>query len=137
MERTLIVVKPDGVQRGLSGEIIARFEKRGFTLTALKMMTVSPDLAREHYAEHSAKPFFPGLVEFITATPVVAMVLEGQNAIALSRQMIGATDPLQVAPGTIRGDLTLDKQANLIHGSDSPEAAARELKLWFPELSGA
>ncbi len=137
MERTLIVVKPDGVQRGLSGEIIARFERRGFTLAALKMMNVSPALAREHYAEHSAKPFFPGLVEFITATPVVAMVLEGQNAIALSRQMIGATDPLQVAPGTIRGDLTLDKQANLIHGSDSPEAAGRELKLWFPELPAA
>jgi nucleoside-diphosphate kinase len=134
MERTLIVVKPDGVQRGLSGEILARFEKRGFKLVALKMMTVTPELAKEHYSEHSEKPFFPGLVEFITSTPVVAMVLEGQNAIALSRQMIGATDPLNVAPGTIRGDYTLDKQANLIHGSDSPEASQRELQLWFPEL---
>jgi nucleoside-diphosphate kinase len=134
MERTLIVVKPDGVQRGLSGEIIARFEKRGFKLVALKMMNVTPELAQEHYAEHSQKPFFPGLVEFITSTPVVAMVLEGQNAIALSRQMIGATDPQNVAPGTIRGDYTLDKQANLIHGSDSPEASQRELKLWVPEL---
>ena len=134
MERTLIVVKPDGVQRGLSGAILARFETRGFRLVALKMMTVSAELAQEHYAEHSSKPFFPGLVEFITSTPVVAMVLEGQNAIPLSRQMIGATDPLNGTSGTIRGDYTLDKQANLIHGSDSPESAQRELKLWFPEL---
>jgi nucleoside-diphosphate kinase len=134
MERTLIVVKPDGVQRGLSGEILARFEKRGFKLVALKMLTVSPELAEEHYAEHREKPFFPSLRDFITSSPVVAMVLEGQNAIALSRQMIGATDPLQVAPGTIRGEYTLDKQANLIHGSDSPESATRELALWFPEL---
>ncbi len=133
MEKTLIVVKPDGVARGLSGEILARFEKRGFTLVALKMMNVTSELAREHYSEHAEKPFFPGLIDFITATPVVAMILEGQNAIALSRQMIGATDPLNAATGSIRGDYTLDKQANLIHGSDSPEAAARELKLWFPE----
>jgi nucleoside-diphosphate kinase len=133
MEKTLIVVKPDGVQRGLTGAILARFETRGFRLVALKMMTVTPELAREHYAEHAEKPFFPGLVEFITSTPVVAMILEGQNAIALSRQMIGATDPLNAATGSIRGDYTLDKQANLIHGSDSPEAAARELALWFPE----
>ena len=134
MEKTLIVVKPDGVQRGLTGAILARFETRGFRIVALKMMMVSPELAREHYSEHAEKPFFPGLVEFITATPVVAMVLEGQNAIPLSRQMIGATDPLNAATGSIRGDYTMDKQANLIHGSDSPEAAARELKLWFPEL---
>jgi nucleoside-diphosphate kinase len=137
MEKTLIVVKPDGVARGLSGEILARFEKRGFKLVALKMMNVSPELAREHYSEHSEKPFFSGLVEFITSTPVVAMVLEGQNAIPLSRQMIGATDPMNATSGTIRGDYTLDKQANLIHGSDSPEAAERELKLWFPELAQA
>ena len=135
MEKTLIVVKPDGVQRGLSGEILASFEWRGFKLVALKMMTVTPELAKEHYSEHSEKPFFPGLVDFITSTPVVAMVLEGQNAIALSRQMIGVTDPLNAAPGTIRGTYTMDKQANLIHGSDSPEASARELKLWFPELN--
>jgi len=134
MEKTLIVVKPDGVERGLTGAILARFETRGFRLVALKLMNVSRELAEEHYSEHSSKPFFAGLVDFITATPVVAMVLEGQNAIALSRQMIGATDPLNVAPGTIRGDYTLDKQANLIHGSDSPEASERELKLWFPEL---
>jgi nucleoside-diphosphate kinase len=135
MEKTLIVVKPDGVQRGLTGEILARFEKRGFKLVSIKSMTVTPELAREHYSEHAEKPFFPGLVEFITSTPVVAMILEGQNAIALSRQMIGATDPLNAAPGSIRAEYTLDKQANLIHGSDSPEAAARELKLWFPEAS--
>ena len=134
MERTLIVVKPDGVQRGVSGEILARFEKRGFKLVACKLMTVSRELAEEHYEEHSAKPFFPGLVDFITSSPSLAMVFEGQNAIALSRQMIGATDPLNAATGSIRGDYTMDKQANLIHGSDSPEAAARELKLWFPEL---
>lgn len=135
MERTLIVVKPDGVQRGLSGEILARFEKRGFKLVACKLMTVSRELAEEHYEEHSAKPFFPGLVDFITSSPSLAMVFEGQNAIALSRQMIGATDPLNAATGSIRGDYTMDKQANLIHGSDSLESAARELKLWFPEAN--
>jgi nucleoside-diphosphate kinase len=134
MERTLIVVKPDGVQRGLSGEILARFEKRGFKLVACKLMTVSRELAEEHYEEHSAKPFFPSLVDFITSSPSLAMVFEGQNAIALSRQMIGATDPLNAATGSIRGDYTLDKQANLIHGSDSLESATRELKLWFPEV---
>ncbi len=134
MERTLIVVKPDGVQRGVSGEILARFEKRGFKLVACKLMTVSRELAEEHYEEHSAKPFFPGLVDFITSSPSLAMVFEGQNAIALSRQMIGATDPLNAATGSIRGDYTMDKQANLIHGSDSLESATRELKLWFPEV---
>lgn len=135
MEKTLIVVKPDGVQRALAGEIIARFEARGFKLCALKMMSVLPELAREHYSEHAEKPFFPGLVEFITSTPVVAMILEAPNAIVLSRKMIGATDPLNADPGTIRGTFTCDKQANLIHGSDSPEAASREIGLWFPELS--
>jgi nucleoside-diphosphate kinase len=136
MEKTLIVVKPDGVQRGLTGTILARFEARGFKIVALKQLTVSRELAEEHYAEHNSKPFFAGLVEFITSTPSVAVVFEGQNAIALSRQMIGATDPLNVAPGTIRGDFTLDKQANLIHGSDSAESAEREIALWFPELGG-
>ncbi len=135
MERTLIVIKPDGVQRGLTGEILARLERRGFKLVAMKMMTVSPELAAEHYAEHREKPFFPSLTEFITSSPVVAMVLEAPNAIVLSRTMIGATDPLNAAPGSIRGDYTVDKQQNLIHGSDSPESAARELKLWFPELA--
>jgi len=134
MEKTLIVVKPDGVQRGLTGEIIARFERRGFKLAAVKMLTVPRELAEEHYAEHKEKPFFPGLVDFISATPSVAMVLEAPNAIVLSRKMIGATDPLNAEPGSIRADLTVDKQANLVHGSDSPESAARELKLWFPEL---
>ena len=135
MERTLIVVKPDGVARGLSGEILARFEKRGFKLVACKLMTVSRELAEQHYVEHNSKPFFPGLVDFITSSPSLAMVFEGQNAIALSRQMIGATDPLNAATGSIRGDYTLDKQANLIHGSDSPESATRELSLWFPEVN--
>jgi nucleoside-diphosphate kinase len=134
MERTLIVVKPDGVQRGLTGEIIARFERRGFKLVAAKLMTVSREVAEQHYAEHNEKPFFPSLVEFITSSPSMALVLEAPNAIVLSRKMIGATDPLNAEPGSIRADLTVDKQANLIHGSDSPESAARELALWFPEL---
>lgn len=133
MERTFIAIKPDGVQRGLTGQIIARFEQRGFKIVAAKMLTVSKDLAEAHYAEHAAKPFFPGLVEFITSAPVVAVVLEAPNAIVLSRAMIGATDPLNAAPGTIRADFTCDKQMNLIHGSDSPESFARELQLWFPE----
>ena len=135
MERTLIVVKPDGVQRGLTGEIIARFERRGFKLVAAKLMTVSREIAEQHYAEHNQKPFFAGLVDFITSTPSMALVLEAPNAIVLSRKMIGATDPLNAEPGSIRADLTVDKQANLIHGSDSPESAARELALWFPELN--
>jgi nucleoside-diphosphate kinase len=134
MEKTLIVLKPDAVQRGLCGEILARFERRGFKISALKSLTVSRELAEKHYEEHASKPFFPGLVDFITGAPSVAMVLEGQDAIALSRQMIGATNPLQADPGTIRGQFTNDKQFNLIHGSDSPEAASREIALWFPEL---
>jgi nucleoside-diphosphate kinase len=133
MEKTLIVIKPDAVQRGLSGEIIARFEQRGFQISALKMMKVPRELAEEHYAEHKAKPFFDSLIDFITASPVVAIVFEAPNAIVLSRRMIGATDPLDADPGSIRGAFTCDKQANLIHGSDSPASAARELKLWFPE----
>ena len=135
MERTLIVVKPDGVQRGLSGEIIARFERRGFKLVAAKLLTVSREVAEQHYEEHNQKPFFASLVDFITSTPSLALVLEAPNAIVLSRKMIGATDPLNAEPGSIRADLTVDKQANLIHGSDSPESAARELALWFPELN--
>ena len=133
MEKTLIVLKPDAVQRGLCGEILARFERRGFKIASLKSLTVSRELAEKHYEEHASKPFFPGLVDFITGAPSVAMVLEGQDAIALSRQMIGATNPLQADPGTIRGQFTNDKQFNLIHGSDSPEAASREIALWFPE----
>ncbi len=135
MEKTLIVLKPDAVERGLCGEILARFEKRGFTIVALKSLVVSKDLAQEHYRDHAEKPFFPGLVDFITGAPSVAMVLEGQDAIALSRQMIGATNPLSAETGTIRGDLTNDKQFNLVHGSDSSEAATREIALWFPEVN--
>lgn len=134
MQKTLIVFKPDAVQRGLSGEILARFEARGFKIAALKMLTVSRELAEEHYAEHKEKPFFGSLVDFITSSPSVALVLEANDAIVLSRKMIGATNPLEADPGSIRGQYTTDKQANLIHGSDSPEAAERELKLWFPEL---
>ena len=135
MERTLIVFKPDAVKRGLSGELLARFERRGFKIVALKLVTVTPELAAQHYVEHASKPFFPSLVEFITSSPVVALVLEAQNAVPLSRAMIGATSPLDAAPGTIRADYTTDKQLNLVHGSDSPESAAREIPLWFPELS--
>ncbi|HEX9997028.1 MAG TPA: nucleoside-diphosphate kinase [Abditibacterium sp.] len=135
MEKTLIVLKPDAVQRGLCGEILGRFERRGFKIAAAKLLTVSPELAKEHYSEHAEKPFFAGLVEFITGAPSLALVLEGQDAIVLSRAMIGATNPLNADAGTIRGQFTNDKQFNLIHGSDSPEAAQREIGLWFPELS--
>lgn len=131
MEKTLIVLKPDAVSRGLCGEILARFEKRGFKIVEMKLLTVSRELAEEHYSEHKEKPFFPGLVEFITSSPSLAMVLEGQNAITLSRAMIGATSPLDANPATIRGTYTSDKQLNLVHGSDSPEAAQREIALWF------
>jgi len=134
MEKTFIAIKPDAVQRGLTGEVLARFERRGFKVAALKMMNVSRELAEEHYAEHKEKPFFGSLVDFLTSSPVVAIVLEAPNAVKLSRSMIGATKPEDAVSGTIRGDYTVDLQANLIHGSDSPESAARELKLWFPEL---
>lgn len=134
MEKTFIAIKPDAVQRGLTGEVLARFERRGFKIAALKMINASRELAEEHYAEHKEKPFFGSLVDFLTSSPVVAIVLEAPNAVKLSRNMIGATKPEEAAAGTIRGDLTVDLQANLIHGSDSPESAARELKLWFPEL---
>lgn len=137
MERTLIVFKPDAVQRGLTGELLSRFEQRGFKIIALKLLTVSRELAEEHYVEHAARPFFGSLVEFITSTPSVALVLEAQNAIVLSRAMIGATNPADALPGTIRGQYTSDKQLNLVHGSDSPESAAREIPLWFPELHSA
>ena len=135
MDRTLIVFKPDAVKRGLSGELLARFERRGFKIVALKLVSVTPELAAQHYVEHVSKPFFPSLVEFITSSPVVALVLEAQNAVPLSRAMIGATSPLDAAPGTIRADYTTDKQLNLVHGSDSAESAAREIPLWFPELT--
>jgi nucleoside-diphosphate kinase len=134
MERTLILVKPDAFGRGLTGEILARFEGKGLVIVAMKHMTVERDLAEQHYAEHSEKPFFGELVEFITGGPLVALVLEGYEAIKAARQLIGATNPLEAAPGSIRGDYALEVQTNMVHGSDAPESAAREIGLFFPEL---
>jgi len=131
MERTYIMVKPDGVARRLSGEIIRRFENRGLRLVGLKMLVPDRATAEKHYAVHSEKPFFGELVEFVTSGPVVAMVWEGPDAIQICRQMIGATKPLSATPGTIRGDYTCDVMSNLIHGSDAPETAAEEIALWF------
>jgi len=131
MDRTLILVKPDALQRNLTGEIIARFERRGLKLAELKLMTVSDELARKHYAEHAGKPFYEGLLEFITSGPVVAMILEGENAVAAARQLIGATDPLEAQPGSIRADYALRMQRNLVHGSDSAQSAEREAALFF------
>jgi nucleoside-diphosphate kinase len=132
-ERTLVLVKPDGVKRLLVGEILSRIERKGLTIAALELKNVGEDLARQHYAEHADKPFFPSLLEFITSGPVVAVIVEGPRAIAAFRQLAGGTDPVEKAvPGTIRGDLALVTQDNLVHGSDSPESAAREIELWFP-----
>jgi nucleoside-diphosphate kinase len=131
MDRTLILVKPDAFARRLTGEIIARFERKGLHLAELKRMTLDEDTARRHYAEHVGKPFFDGLVSFITSGPIVAMVLEGPNAIEASRQLIGSTNGIEAAPGSIRGDLALEVRRNLVHGSDSPESAAREIALFF------
>ena len=133
MERTLVLVKPDGVQRGLSGEVIARLERRGLKIVAMKMMMISPELAQRHYGAHVDKPFFAGLVEFITSSPVVAVVVEGKDAVGVVRQTMGETDPAKASPGTIRGDLGLDIGRNLIHGSDSLEAAQKEIGLFFTE----
>lgn len=130
-ERTLVLVKPDAVQRGLVGEVIRRIEARGLKLVALKLMRVTEELAGRHYAEHREKPFFGGLVSFITSAPVVAMVWEGPGAVAMVRAMMGATNPANAAPGTIRGDLAVDFGMNVIHGSDSPESAEREVSLFF------
>ncbi len=130
-ERTLVLVKPDAVQRGLVGEVIRRIEARGLKLTGLKLMRVTEELAGRHYAEHREKPFFGGLVSFITSAPVVAMVWEGPGAVAMVRAMMGATNPANAAPGTIRGDLAVDFGMNVIHGSDSPESAEREVSLFF------
>ena len=135
MDRTLILVKPDAFERGLTGEIVACFERKGLKIVAMKHMVVQRDLAEEHYAEHKEKPFFGDLVEFITGGPLVAMVLEGYEAVKAARQVIGATNPLEAAPGSIRGDFGLEVQTNLVHGSDSPESAAREIGLFFPELA--
>lgn len=134
-ERTLVLVKPDGVSRGLVGEVIARIERKGLTLAALELRTVPRELAEQHYAEHSDKPFFGSLLEFITSGAVVAAVVEGERAIAAFRQLAGGTDPVdKAAPGSIRGDFALETQSNLVHGSDSVDSAKREIALWFPEL---
>jgi len=134
MDRTLILVKPDAFGRGLTGEIIGRFERKGLRLVALKQMTVDEDLAKRHYAEHDGKPFFGELVEFITSGPLVAMVLEGDQAVTAARQVIGATNPIEASPGSIRGDFAIAVGQNMVHGSDSSESAAREAGLFFPEL---
>jgi nucleoside-diphosphate kinase len=133
-ERTLVLIKPDAVARKLVGEIIGRIERKGLTLAAVELRSVSDELARRHYAEHDGKPFFGSLLEFITSGPVVAAIAEGPRAVAAFRQIAGATDPVEnAAPGTIRGDLALNVQDNLVHGSDSPESAEREIALWFPD----
>ena len=137
MDRTLILVKPDAFERGLTGEVIRRFECKGLTIVAMKHMTVDRGLAEEHYAEHRDKPFFGDLVDFITGGPLVALVLEGHEAVAAARQVIGATNPLEAAPGSIRGDYGLEVQTNLVHGADSSESARRETALFFPELDRA
>ncbi len=131
MERTFVILKPDAVQRGLVGEIVARFERRGLKIVGMKFMAVSEELARRHYAVHQGKPFFSGLIQYITSGPVVAMVLEGTDAIQVVRRTIGATRPAEAEPGTIRGDLGLEIGRNLVHGSDGPETAAFEIDLWF------
>jgi nucleoside-diphosphate kinase len=131
LERTLVLVKPDAMRRALAGEIIARLERRGLELHAARLLTVGDDLARQHYAEHEQKPFFHELIEFITSGPTLALVVEGDGAIATVRRTMGATNPADADPGTIRGDLSLSMPDNLVHGSDSPESARREIELWF------
>jgi nucleoside-diphosphate kinase len=134
MDRTLILVKPDAYGRGLTGEVIARFERKGLRIAALRYMQMERDLAERHYAEHEGKPFFGELVDFITSGPLVAMVLEGEEAVKAARQVIGATNPLEAAPGSIRGDYAIEVGQNLVHGSDSFESAQREAALFFPDL---
>lgn len=135
MSRTLILVKPDAFERALTGEVMARFERKGLRLVALKQLEVEKELAHRHYAEHTEKAFFGELIDFITRGPLVAAVLEGHEAVAAARQVIGATNPLEAVPGSIRGDFALEVTFNLVHGSDSDESAAREIELWFPELA--
>src|SRR3954462_6308930 len=135
MDKTLILVKPDAFARGLSGEIIARFERKGLRIAALKHMTMDKDLASQHYAEHEGKPFFGELVDFITSGPLVAMVLEGEQAIKAARQVIGATNPLEATTGSIRGDFAIEVGQNMVHGSDAPDSGTREARIFFPELS--
>jgi nucleoside-diphosphate kinase len=134
LERTLILVKPDAFARGLTGEILARFERKGLRIVAMRYMTVDEALAKQHYAEHEDKPFFDELVEFITSAPLVALVLEGYEAIKAARQVIGATNPLEASPGSIRGDFALEVGQNMVHGSDSTESGQREVGLFFPDL---
>jgi nucleoside-diphosphate kinase len=131
VERTLILIKPDAMQRALAGEILSRFERRGLTVRSAKLVHVDRPLAERHYAEHSEKPFFGELVEFITSAPTLALVLEGEGAVGVARETIGATDPAKAAAGSIRGDLALSMPDNLVHGSDAPETAKREIELWF------
>jgi nucleoside-diphosphate kinase len=133
VERTLVLVKPDAIRRAFAGEIIARLEQRGLELRAARLLTVDRSLAEEHYAEHTEKPFFGELVDFITSGPTLALVVEGEGAITTVRTTMGATNPADAAPGTIRGDLSLSMPDNLVHGSDSPESAEREIGLWFPD----
>lgn len=134
IEKSLILVKPDAFARGLTGEIIARFERKGLKIIALKHLTVTEDLAKQHYAEHVERPFFGELVSFITSGPIVALVLEGESAIKAARQVIGATNPLEAATGSIRGDFAIEIGTNMVHGSDSPESGIREAGIFFPEL---
>lgn len=131
--RTFVAIKPDGVQRGLIGEVISRFERRGLKIVGMKLMQVSKELAETHYGEHKGKPFFDGLVSFITSGPIVAMVLEGKDAVTIARNVIGATNPASAAPGTIRADLALEIGRNVVHGSDSPESGKREIGIFFKE----
>ncbi|HET9199823.1 MAG TPA: nucleoside-diphosphate kinase [Dehalococcoidia bacterium] len=130
-ERTLVLVKPDALQRGLAGEVLARLERRGLRIAGLKLLVVSDEMAKRHYAEHEGKPFYQGLVSFITSGPIIAAAFEGPGAIQAARQVMGATDPQRAAPGTIRADLGIDMGRNLVHGSDSPESAKRELEIFF------
>lgn len=135
MSRTLILVKPDAFSRALTGEVLARFERKGLRLAALKLVTADEATANEHYAEHTDKPFFGELVSFITGGPLVAAVMEGHEAVPAARQLIGATNPVESAPGSIRGDFALEVTQNMVHGSDSDESAEREIAIWFPELA--
>jgi nucleoside-diphosphate kinase len=133
MERTLILLKPDALQRGIAGQILARFEQKGLKIVGMKLMQITPALAAKHYEAHKERPFYPGLVKFMTSSPVVALALEGLNAIAICRKLMGKTNAADAEPGTIRGDFGMSRSYNLVHGSDGPEAAERELGLFFPE----
>ncbi|MDX6273914.1 MAG: nucleoside-diphosphate kinase [Frankiales bacterium] len=133
-ERTLVLIKPDGVRRGLVGEVVGRLERKGLTLAAMQLRTLDRDTAEQHYGEHEGKPFFAGLVDFITGGPLVALVVEGPRAVEATRSLMGVTDPVKSAPGSLRGDFCLEIGENLVHGSDSPESAEREVALFFPDL---